>query len=173
MCFRKGSQVNSPHEQFCRGNGKNDWGLATVGSLPHWAYVAVCTDVIPSCTLHCNHDARMSIFIAVVHQQEGQAKNANCRPSASLQSMALFDEISGVQGQNCRCAGVHHHKFLVCWCGCAPNHLVKIWESYCTFLHFKMIFQRLKLMSTFVCKIYLQVDQYFYCLKYSKTWSTK
>ena len=34
----------------------------------------------------------------------------------SLQSMALFDEISGVHEQNCRCAGVHHQKFLVCWC---------------------------------------------------------
>ena len=50
----------------------------------------------------------------------------------SLQSMALFDEISGVQRQNCRCAGVPHQKFLVCWC--ALNQIiVEIWESYCTF----------------------------------------
>ena len=43
---------------------------------------------------------------------------------ASLQSMALFDEISGVQvciTNNFWCAGVHQ------------TIVVKIWESYCTF----------------------------------------
>ena len=33
-----------------------------------------------------------------------------------LQSMALFDEISGVHEQIAWCAGVHHQEFLVFWC---------------------------------------------------------
>ena len=45
-------------------------------------------------------------------------------------------------------------------------------ESYCTFLHFNDI-PETQIDEYFVCKIYFQVDLYFFYLKYSKIWNTK
>ena len=53
-------------------------------------------------------------FEAIYEQCKHLPWTADLR--ASLQSMALFDEISGVHEQKAWCAGAHHQKFLVCWC---------------------------------------------------------
>ena len=44
------------------------------------------------------------------------APNGTISLHPSLQSIALFDEISSVHEQKAWCDGVHNQKSLVCWC---------------------------------------------------------